>query len=102
MDWGFVTPEFSNEETRSMVHVFNHFLQDEASLERAIRFAAGRISWYNAYLESAFLHHTIVFDDIGQDIGMDTKKHIRHKLKSYAQRILFTSEGDNDGLSCFL
>ena len=65
MDWGTVTPEFSNEWIRSLVHVFNHDLQNAASIERAIRFAAGRINWYNTYLKHSFLHHQIVFDDIG-------------------------------------
>ena len=36
MDWGAVTPEFSNEQTRSLVHVFNHELQDGASVGQDI------------------------------------------------------------------
>ena len=92
MDWGAVTPEFSNEQTRSLVHVFNHELQDGASVERSLRFAAGRIRWYNAYLRNAFGHHEVVFDDSGQDIGADTRRYIRQKLKPYAKKITLMSE----------
>lgn len=92
MDWGAVTPEFSNEQTRSLVHVFNHELQDGASVERSLRFAVGRIRWYNAYLGNAFGRHEVVFDDRGQDIGADTRQYIRQKLKPYAKKITFMSE----------
>ncbi len=98
MDWGVVTPEFSNEQLGTLAHVFNHDLQNAANIERAIRFAAGRINWYNACLKNAFPHHWIVFDDIGQDISADTRKHIRKKLKSYAAEIIFTSEMERHGL----
>ena len=36
LDWGNVTPEFFNKEKNSAVHVFNHSLVDEESVERSI------------------------------------------------------------------
>ena len=98
MDWGPVTPEFSNEQTWSLVHVFNHDLQNAASIERAVRFTAGRIHWYNAYLKNAFPHHKIVFDDEGQNIHANTRQYIRRKLNPLADEITFCSEMEGHGL----
>lgn len=67
MEWGAATPEFSNEQLGALVHVFNHDLQTASNVERALRFAAGRIKWYTVYLRNAFPHHRIIFDDEGAD-----------------------------------
>lgn len=56
MEWGAATPEFSNEQLGALVHVFNHDLQTASNVERALRFAAGRIKWYTVYLRNAFPH----------------------------------------------
>lgn len=92
MDWGAVTPEFSNEHTRSLTHVFNHDLQDKASVKRSIRFAAGRIYWYKAYLKHAFFRHEVIFDDRGQNIAADTREYICREPKPYAKKVTFASE----------
>ena len=91
MDWGFITPEFSNGVTDTIVHVFNHCLTDEKSINRAIRFTIGRIVWYNTYL-MCFLHHEIVFDDIGQNIGDNIIERITNALTPFADSVVFTSK----------
>ena len=73
MEWGAATPEFSNEQLGALVHVFNHDLQTASNVERALRFAAGRIKWYTVYLRNAFPHHRIIFDDEGQTVGANTR-----------------------------
>lgn len=98
MEWGAATPEFSNEQIGDLVHVFNHDLQTASNVERALRFAAGRIKWYTVYLRNAFPHHRIIFDDEGQTVGANTREYIRQKLKPYADTIIFTSEGEAYGL----
>lgn len=91
LDWGTVTPEFAQTQTDTFVHVFNHSLLGDAAADRAIRFAVGRVGWYNRYLGRRY-HHIVVFDDRGQAIREKTRKTISKRLKPYTDEVRFTSK----------
>lgn len=89
MDWGSFTPEFSRE--KELVHVFNHFIETSEAAERTIRFIIGRIQWSNAYFHTPFVH-TVVIDDVGQNISKETREHMRKSLEEYVVSLRFQSE----------
>ena len=89
MDWGSFTPEFSKE--NEMVHVFNHFISTDEAVERTILFIINRIKWCNTYLHNEF-NHTVVIDDLGQNITDKTREHIRDAIKDYTTSFRFASE----------
>ena len=91
MDWGLATLEFHNDITNAIVHVFNHWLQDPQSVDRAVRFAIGRIDWYNNYFMQSFIHE-VVFDDVGQKVEKSTQEYISKRLMAYAKDVVFSSK----------
>lgn len=91
MDWGAVTPEFFNQSTNTVVHVFNHYIADNESLERAVKFAIGRIFWMDSYLMNKF-NHIVTFDDCGQNIDLHSKNRIRAALSDHCADVVFSSE----------
>jgi len=92
LDWGNVTPEFFNKEKNSAVHVFNHCLVDEESVERSIKFAIGRIEWYKEFLPDG-CDHEVVFDDRGQDIDDSVRNKIAESIGDLALYVKFMSKG---------
>lgn len=91
LDWGSVTPELYNQEKKTVVHIFNHYLVGEENLSRAIRFAIGRIECFRTYL-SVECSHEIVFDDRGQDIDDNVRSIIIKKLSKQASKVNFVSK----------
>ena len=92
LNWGTVTPEFYSKEKNSAVHVFNHCLIDEASVDRTIKFAIGRIEWYKNFLPDGCAHE-VVFDDRGQDIDDNVRNRITESLRGLAVNVKFMSKG---------
>ena len=95
MDWGSFTPEFSKE--NEMVHVFNHFISTPETVERTIKFIVNRIKWCNAYFNNKFVH-TVVIDDVGQDISNEVREYIRNAIKDYVISFRFASEEKQHGV----
>lgn len=91
LDWGSITPEFYNEEKKSVVHVFNHCLVGEENVSRAIKFAIGRIEWFRNYL-SIECSHEVAFDDRGQDIDDAIRDWIIKNLSNHASKVSFASK----------
>lgn len=92
MDWEVYTADFFNEQTKTFVHVLNHFLSDGDSVDRTIRFMIGRVRWLNAYFHAASLHHRFVVDDVGRNVRPRHRKKIRKSLSKYAESVEFVSE----------
>lgn len=92
MDWGSITPEFFNREKNSAVHIFNHCLLDEDNINRAIKFAIGRIEWYKNFLPQG-CSHEVVFDDRGQDIDDSVRNKVAESLSGLTLYVKFMSKG---------
>ncbi|GEM_PF-2837107 len=92
LDWGTITPEFYNREKNAAVHIFNHNLSGEENINRAIKFALGRIKWYSKYLPPG-CSNEVVFDDRGQDIDDSVRKQLANSLTPLALYVRFMSEG---------
>lgn len=91
LDWGSITPELYSEEKESVVHIFNHCLEGEENVTRAIRFAIGRIEWINSYLLME-CNHEVVFDDRGQDIDDCIRNSVVKSLSNKALKVKFLSK----------
>jgi len=92
MDWGAVTPELFNREKNSVVHIFNHCLLDWGNINRAIKFAVGRIEWYKDFLPQD-CKHEVVFDDRGQDIDDSVRDKMTERLSELTSYVKFMSKG---------
>ena len=90
MDWGEITPEFCSHKEKSVVHVFNHYLEGQENIDRCIRFAIGRINWYKSILPHGYTQ-MVMFDDRGQNITDEDRKNIMSKLKDYTSETDFLS-----------
>lgn len=90
-DWGAITPEFSSETKREMVYVYNHYIEDMPSAQRAIRFAVGRILWYRQCLKKDY-RHIVIFDDEGQAVSSEIRNEIKRQVLKYAHQCVFQTE----------
>lgn len=91
MDWGILTADIANAKTNTVVHIFNHYISNDVSIDRTVRFVKGRILWFDNYLLQK-LNHEVIIDDVGQPIGVNEKKRITSALCKYATKIIFCSE----------
>ena len=91
MDWGILTPDVSNGKTNTIVHIFNHYISSDTSIDRTVRFVKGRILWFDNYCRQKF-NHEVVIDDVGQPIDLDAKNRIISDLSKYATNVIFCSE----------
>ncbi len=92
LNWGTVTPEFYNEKKNSAVHIFNHCLEGEVNIIRSLKFAIGRIEWFNTCLPKK-CSHEVVFDDRGQSINDSERIRISEYLSKLASCVKFSSKG---------
>ena len=96
LEWGPSTPERVDEQRKLALHIFNHDLETPRSVDRTIRFAAGRIEWLRRNLPAGF-KQIVAFDDRGQRVGNDQ----RTRLKALAGddvEVAFFTEGFPGGL----
>lgn len=91
MDWGILTADFINDKTNTVLHVCNHDLSTDDSLDRTIRFAKGRIRWFDTFCNQAF-NHVVVIDDFGQSVSLEEKNRIRSALSGCGASVVFDSE----------
>jgi hypothetical protein len=47
LDWGAITPEGYNKETKELLHVFNIDVSSRDNIQRCTVFIIGRIAWFN-------------------------------------------------------
>ena len=91
LNWGTVTPEFYNKDTKTVVHVFNDCLIGDENINRSVKFAVGRIKWFSNYLSPEY-RHEVIFDDRGQGIDDMTRNTIANNLSKYAAKVSFMSK----------
>jgi len=97
LDWGPSTVEAINDQRRLALHILNHHIETSASLERTLRFAAGRVQWFSKQLPEGF-QQVVLFDDRGQSVPVGTKREIASRLAASGADVLFESEGGLNGL----
>jgi hypothetical protein len=90
-NWGVVTPEFMDSETKQAVHVFNHNLESVNMLAFNLIFIIGRLKWYLLHLPNG-TSQIVKIDDRGQKMQLDLKNKLRSALKQYCESIEFFSE----------
>ena len=91
LDWGAATAEFTNDEQKSAVHMFQHDLQSSERVERAIRFAQARLAWCAKKMPG--FAQEIWYDEREQKVAPEWKQKIKTDLAGKAG-LMFMSEGE--------
>lgn len=68
LDWGQITPEGYNTQTKVVLHVFNHDLTSSEKIDRTVRFIVGRVNYYELHVPPGATH-LIKIDARGQQIS---------------------------------
>jgi hypothetical protein len=92
LNWGAVTPEFSNEEQKSAVHILKHDLSSAERVDRACRFALARVAWVAKSAGCA--SQEVWFDDREKDVSPELRLAIKARLAGTVSGVTFFGEGE--------